>query len=75
MSRDRWSRLGATFEGNRIRVVLPAAVAKTWIKSDHTGVEGESATLRVLVEKDFQGLHRASEEDADAFRNPLAAKS
>lgn len=67
--------VGATFEGNRIRVALPAAVAKSWIESDHTGVEGESATLRVLIEKDFQCLHRASEEDADAFPNPLASKS
>jgi hypothetical protein len=61
----------AELEGSRIRVLLPANVAKNWIESDQTGIEGGDGTLRVLVEKDFQCLHRESEEDADAFANPL----
>jgi hypothetical protein len=64
--------LNASFTGNRIRVELPASMAKDWIESDQTGLEGGTSTLRVLVEKDFQCLHRESGEDVDAFPNPLA---
>src|SRR5271166_4221552 len=52
--------VAAELEGTRIRVLLPAAVAKTWIESDQTGIEGGNETLSVLVEKDFQCLHRES---------------
>ncbi|PYT15157.1 MAG: hypothetical protein DMG59_14725 [Acidobacteria bacterium] len=69
------AEVGALLESNRVRIVLPAAVAKNWMESDQTGVEGSTATLRVVVEKDYQCLHRESEEDADAFPNPLKQKS
>lgn len=58
------------FEDNRIRVMLPASTVKNWIESDQTGIDATSGPLRLLVEKDFQCLHRASEEDRDAFPNP-----
>ena len=64
----------ATFEGNRLSVVLPSAVARHWIETEEIGVESSGSTPRVLVEKDFQCLHRASEEDADGFPNPLAQR-
>jgi hypothetical protein len=67
--------ISATFDGSRVRVSLPANVAKAWIGSDQTGVEGKTDTLRVLVEKDFVCLHGPGAEDADAFPNPLATKS
>jgi hypothetical protein len=67
--------ISATFDGSRVRVLLPANVAKAWIRSDQTGIEGKSDTLHVLVEKDFVCLHRPAPEDADAFPNPLATKS
>ena len=67
--------IGATFDGDAVRVLLPASVARAWIESDQTGVEGASDTLRVLVEKDYVCLHGSSPEDADAFPNPMATKS
>ena len=64
--------LAATLDGSHIRVLLPEDLSKAWIESDQTGIEGGNDSLRVLVEKDFQCLHRASSEDADAFPNPLS---
>ena len=68
-------RIGASFAGNRVRVVVPAAAARMWIESDQTGIEGTDSPLRVLVEKDFQCVHPATEGDADAFPNPLRRKA
>jgi len=48
-------------------------VAKNWLETDQTGIEAATSSLRILIEKDFQCLHRASAEDADGFPNPLAA--
>ena len=62
----------ASFENGRIRVTLPAAVAKHWVESDETGIESSGGPLTVLVEKDFQCLHRDGDKDGDAFPNPLA---
>jgi hypothetical protein len=66
--------IAASFENGRIRVTLPAAAARRWIASDEAGMEGSSGPLHVLVEKDFQCIHRESEEDADSFPNPLAPR-
>jgi hypothetical protein len=66
--------LAAAFDGQRISIVIPAAPAKHWMESDEAGIEGASGPLKVLIEKDFQCLH-SSEEDADAFPNPMAKGS
>ena len=61
--------IGASFEGDELKVVVPTAIAHAWIETDQIGIEGP----RVLIEKDFQCLHRPNSEDPDGFPNPLAA--
>jgi hypothetical protein len=63
----------ATFDNGHIRVVVPNALAKEWIGSDQTGIEASAGTLKVLIEKDFQCLHREPDPGEDSFPNPLAA--
>ena len=63
----------ATFDNRNIRVIVPVPVAKQWIGSDQTGIEASTATLRVLIEKDFQCLHREPQPGEDSFPNPLAS--
>ena len=63
--------VSASFDGARIRVLAPSPEVRRWIESDQTGIEASSGPLRVIIEKDFQCLHRESEEDADSFPNPL----
>jgi hypothetical protein len=65
--------VAASFDNNRIRVVLPEAQAKHWIESEQEGI-GSDAGLRIQVEKDFECLHKPAEEDADTFPNPMADK-
>lgn len=67
--------IGATFDRGNIRVIVPSEVAKKWIESDQTGIEASTGTLRVLIEKDFQCLHREPEPGEDSFPNPLANES
>lgn len=64
----------ATLDGAKIRVILPSAVAKEWTQSDRTGIEASTGTLRLLIEKDFQCLHREPEPEEDSFPNPLASE-
>jgi hypothetical protein len=63
----------ATFNDRNIRVTVPMRIAKEWIESDQTGIEASSGTLRLLIEKDFQCLHREPEPGEDSFPNPLAS--
>jgi hypothetical protein len=65
----------ATFDNDVVRVVLPENVAKTWTGTDQVGIEASSGPLHVLIEKDYQCLHRSSPEDADSFPNPMASRS
>lgn len=67
------SAIDATLKGGDLRVTLPVAVANQWAESDQTGLEASTGTLKIVVEKDFQCLHREPEPGEDAFPNPLAS--
>jgi len=64
--------VGASFDNASILVKIPSPIAKTWIDSDQTGIEARSGKLRILIEKDFQCLHREPDAGEDPFPNPLA---
>jgi hypothetical protein len=66
------SQIGATLDDTHIVVTLPTAIAKQWIENDQTGIEASTGTLKLLIEKDFQCLHREPEPGEDSFPNPLA---
>jgi hypothetical protein len=60
-----------------IRIVIPTGVAIPWADSDDVGIQawqptGDDLRLELLIEKDFQCLHRTAEQDPDAYPNPLA---
>jgi hypothetical protein len=56
-----------------IRVVLPRKVVTLWAESSQVTLEGcHHSPVQVLVEKDFQCLHKPEERDPDAYPNPLA---
>lgn len=68
--------LSATYEDNTIRVNVPQATAHLWVTSDEVGFEYETGTdnehIHILVEKDFQCLHRDVADEPDNYANPLA---
>jgi hypothetical protein len=59
----------AVYSGDSIRVSLPEARMRAWAASDQVGIEGQDGPVHILVEKDFQCLHRAGEEP-EAFPHP-----
>ena len=59
------------YEGDSICVVLPRAVATGWAEST---IEGSpNSGVQIMVEKDFQCLHKPAEREPDAYPHPLAA--
>ena len=64
----------ALFENNEIRVIAPRGDVQRWIDTDQTGLEYQSGPVKVVIEKDFQCLHKETPEDADAFPNPMVDK-
>jgi hypothetical protein len=65
----------AVFNNANICVTLPKPLAEAWIESDQTGIEASTGTLKLLIEKDFQCLHREPQPGEDPFPNPLASDS
>ena len=69
--------LTAHYQEHTMRVHLPAAIAHPWAVTEQVSIEetvswDEKQELYVLVEKDFQCLHRPNEEEPDNFPNPAA---
>jgi hypothetical protein len=61
-----------TFDGQAVRVVVPIQVMKKWIESDQVSIKTKSPTgVQLLIEKDFQCLHKSDEQDRDAYPHPL----
>lgn len=62
------------FDGSKITVEVPEFLTKQWIDTDLVGFENSNQTqVRILVEKDFQCLHkRSGEDESDNFPNPAA---
>lgn len=68
------SGVRVNYDGDSIRVLMPQALAAAWADGDEVTIEGtDSDGVRILVEKDFQCLHRPGERDPEAYPNPLAA--
>ena len=66
----------ASFDDGRLRVELPAAVARRWAGSaDEVSIRAEQPVpegrpLSIRVEKDFECLHGEAEDNADTFPHP-----
>ena len=57
-----------------IFVSLPTPVVSQWAGSGQVSIEGpRDSAVAILVEKDFQCLHKPEDRDPDAYPNPLAS--
>ena len=64
--------MSANFDGRAIRVTIPMHQMTDWVESDRVGIEARPQTgVQLLIEKDFQCLHRSVEEEPDAYPHPL----
>lgn len=67
----------ARFDGVTITLLLPPAQAEEWATSDRVGIAAtveieHSSDLHLLIEKDFECLHRDGDEEdkEDLFPHP-----
>ncbi|WP_420583181.1 DUF7009 family protein [Reichenbachiella sp.] len=62
------------FDGTKISVQVPKNMSEQWTETDLVGFENADQThVRILVEKDFQCLHkRPGEDESDNFPHPAA---
>ena len=68
------AEVSVDYECDSISVRLPRAVATAWAESSQVSIVGSRhLSVQVLVEKDFQCLHKPAERDPDAYANPLAS--
>ena len=68
------AEVSADYLDDSIFVSLPSRVVTKWAESEQVGIEGpRESGVQILVEKDFQCLHKPEERDPDAYPNPLAS--
>lgn len=66
--------VSAIFADHAIRVTIPIRQMAAWAESDQVSIEARSpAGINVLIEKDFQCLHRSAGPEPDAFPRPLTS--
>ena len=68
--------LSASFEENVISIHISEIEAKDFCETDRVGIEAKTGKLSVLIEKDFQCLHkRPGEDEVNMYENPLAKRA
>src|SRR5579883_1679087 len=63
----------ATISGCRVEVMVPARQGNDWAEGDQVGISAQQGPLSILIEKDFQCMHKDDVANADAYPNPLVA--
>lgn len=62
------------YANDHIRVQLPSSTVLSWCDSDKVSIKA-AGRVEVLIEKDFQCLHRPDHLEPDAFPNLLAGET
>lgn len=68
------TEIEAVYNAGEIRVRAPRELAQRWVETDQAGMTANRAGLEIVVEKDFQCLHKGA-GDPEAFPNPMAVPS
>jgi hypothetical protein len=68
------AEVSVDFLDDSIFVVLPSPIVTKWAGSSQVTIEGPpDSGIQILVEKDFQCLHKPADRDPEAYPNPLAS--
>ena len=60
------------YEHHAICVFLPVYKAEMWSQNNEVTIEAFDSGVQILVEKDFQCLHRSAAGEPDNYPHPLA---
>lgn len=69
--------VGLAYKDQNLTISVPSPIARKWVDSDQVGFEYQYAAnsehaVMILVEKDFQCLHkRPNEDESDHYPHPL----
>lgn len=68
------SGISARFSQGKLSITFPIKTAEEWANSDLVSLSNKSTNgVTILIEKDFQCLHKRPDEDeSQNFPNPLA---
>lgn len=70
----RAAGISASFDGHAIVVTVPLSRLKQWAESKDVTIEDTpEGGVHLLIEKDFQCLHKPHQRDPDAYPNPQAS--
>ena len=74
-SQTRATSLTASFENDKITLILPSEMIQGWESSKKVGFSNlvplkDGKTLSLLVEKDFNCLEDRGEDESDNYPNP-----
>jgi hypothetical protein len=74
MPMEYYQDIGAEFEQNTLKIYLSKNQAEAWAYSDSVGITHVTGDrITILIEKDFQCLHkRPGEDESQNFSHPLA---
>ena len=69
-----------TYDQSQILLKVPRQLALVWATTNQVDLSTEQTLdsggkLQLLVEKDFQCIHKDSESNSDAYPNPLQTES
>lgn len=72
-SSSETTTFSASFDGQSIVVCVPATIVTRWAEGEQVSIEGPAeSAVQLLIEKDFQCMHKPGHQDPDAYPNPLA---
>jgi hypothetical protein len=71
---DNLAEISVEYVHNELKVTFPKILAMEWAGTDRVSLTNEpDQGLKILIEKDFQCLHKRPEEDESRnFPNPMA---
>jgi hypothetical protein len=76
LTRAGIEHLSVHYQNHVIQVMVPPSMAEAWVQTDQVGFEQTlnqgGNSIHLLVEKDFQCLHRDDAEEPDNYAHPLA---
>jgi hypothetical protein len=64
----------ADFDCGELLVHIPAGQAKAWVSGEEIGIYAKTATVEVILEKEFRRTSQKTEFDEDLYPNPRAGK-
>lgn len=62
------------FDCGELLIHLPTAQAKAWVSGEEVGIYAKTATVEVILEKEFRRTSQKTEFDEDLYPNPRAGK-